>query len=88
MTYNIIWHPRALDDLAALEKHLRERINEKVRQFRNNPSHFAQRLAEENLYKLRIGDYRIILEIIAERKLIKIVLVAHRSRVYKQLDRI
>jgi mRNA interferase RelE/StbE len=38
---------------------------------------------EENSYRIRVGDYRVIYDIFDDILLVKIVDVGHRSKVYK-----
>lgn len=38
---------------------------------------------EENTYRIRVGDYRVIYDIFDHILLVKIVDVGHRSQVYK-----
>jgi len=40
---------------------------------------------QKNLYRVRIGDYRIVYRVI--NKSIYIVLVGHRNEIYQELDR-
>jgi len=37
-----------------------------------------------NLYKLRVGDYRIIYEILADEETIVIHFIGHRKEIYKK----
>ena len=87
MPFRIVWHPKTSSDLKKLEKEMRERVIKKVRSTENNPFRFVERLTGYALFKLRIGDYRAVLEISSETKLIKVFLVEHRSKVYQELRR-
>jgi len=78
----IIWHCR--DDLLKLEPSLRKRIINKVKTIQNNPYHYVEKLSGFPFYKLRIGDYRVILEI---KQDLHVIMVAHRSVVYKKIQR-
>jgi len=40
--------------------------------------------APEDLYRIRVGDYRIIYEIFDRRLLVLVLKVGHRSEVYKR----
>lgn len=42
---------------------------------------------EEALYRVRVGDYRIVYRVDDGRLLVLVVRVAHRSDVYRQLAR-
>lgn len=88
MSYQILWNKRALDSLDVFEKGLSERIVAKVMSLKDNPYYFIERLAGNIYFKLRVGDYRAIIEIDDARKIIFVRLVGHRSGIYKMLNRL
>lgn len=45
--------------------------------------HGAEKLTDENKYRVRQGDYRVLYEIDEGNKRVTIVKVAHRSEVYR-----
>ncbi|MGI6783768.1 MAG: type II toxin-antitoxin system RelE family toxin [Aminivibrio sp.] len=45
----------------------------------------CKKLHGENLWRIRVGDVRIVYEIFDYRLLVFIVRIAHRSKVYKKL---
>ena len=88
MPYTILWNKIAIDSLRKLEKNISERIVIKVRSLVENPYFFLERLSGEKLYKVRVGDYRIVVEMDEANKKIFIRLAGHRKNVYKILGRI
>lgn len=40
-------------------------------------------MGEESVYRVRVGDYRILYEVIDERLVIQVVRVGHRRDVYR-----
>ena len=50
-----------------------------------NPfSHGVEKLSgSEHAYRIRLGDYRIVYEVVAESKLIEVQRVRHRKDVYR-----
>ena len=70
-----------LDRQAAkrIKKYLDERIATD-----EDPRRFGEALAENlaGLWKYRIGDYRVIVEIQDERVVVLVLRVGHRSKVY------
>lgn len=86
MVYEIDWSP-AIDDLSNLDSEVRKRIIRKVGLIAENPLHYVERLTGYPLFKLRVGDYRAIIDLKISRLQIIIVLVAHRSKVYQELKR-
>ena len=48
-----------------------------------SPARFVSRLASVEAYKLRVGDYRAILDIDWDGKKVYVLSVGHRSTVYR-----
>ena len=86
MSYQINWGP-AKEDVHALDSEVRMRVIKKVRSIADQPFRFVALLEGYRLFKLRIGDYRAIMDIKQSEKQIIVVLVGHRSRVYQELAR-
>lgn len=85
MSWKIIWHPKASKNLGALPKDLRDRAIKKVDKLQDNPFLFLDHYQGQGFYKLRIGDYRALVDIDFENKIIKIRIFDHRKRIYKSL---
>lgn len=66
MSFGISWDKQALQDLGKLEILIKKRIVKKIIWFAENGSfHNIKRMAGyANTYRLRVGDYRVILEIV------------------------
>ena len=86
MVYQINWAP-AVDDIRPLERDIRKRIIKKVGSILGQPSRFVERLEGSPYFKLRIGDYRAILDIQHREHIIVVVLIGHRSKVYQEMRR-
>ncbi|MEW6748847.1 MAG: type II toxin-antitoxin system RelE/ParE family toxin [Candidatus Micrarchaeota archaeon] len=82
--YSVVWSPKAQEGLAALPKDMAKRIIDRVEQIKHTPYHFAEHLTDVKAWKLRIGDYRIIMDIDEKEKSISILKVGHRKNVYKK----
>ncbi len=85
--YEVEFTPEAEDDLSRLSKSIAQRILNKIRWLAEN---FEMVTPEpltgefKGLYKLRVGDYRVLYTFSqVERKVIIIHLVKHRREVYK-----
>ena len=44
--------------------------------------------ARRDLYRVRVGDYRVIYEVRDEELLVVVVMVGHRREVYERLQRL
>ncbi len=82
MDYIIIWSVQASKQLKSLDRSIAKRIYEKVGQLRQNPERYVEKLVRYPYYRLRIGDYRVILDIQKEMVRIMILKVGHRSSIY------
>lgn len=79
--------PEAEDDLAKLDKQLRERIIKKLDWFRANFEQIKPLPLGgdwQGFFKLRVGDWRVIYEISQGEKSIKIRVIDHRDKIYKR----
>jgi len=48
-----------------------------------NPSRYLTRLSSVEAFKLRVGNYRAIVDVAWEQKMIYVLSVGHRSTVYR-----
>jgi mRNA interferase RelE/StbE len=85
MAYNVILKPRAEKAFAVLSKMLQARILETLEQLTTNPRpNGVKKLSGvDNLYRLRVGDYRIVYALNDEQLLVLVVKIAHRREVYR-----
>ena len=86
MTYSVEFTPNATIELEALPPTIQERILRKVYwlsdNFENvNPQSLTANLS--GLFKLRVGDYRVIYSFVTQEKRITIHKVGHRRDIYK-----
>jgi len=70
-----------------LDKPIKKRIINKLKETRrsNKPRHFLESLKGVTSRKLRVGDYRLIVDVDDENKAIYILTLGHRSEIYKEL---
>jgi mRNA interferase RelE/StbE len=81
MTFEIIWNTNASRELEKLEKIIARRIFKKISELKENPySKDLIKLKTEEGFRLRVGDYRIILVI--EKDKILILKIGHRKNIY------
>ena len=72
-------------DLRKLLSSAVDRIVEAVEHLAQNPfPHGVEKLSgSEHAYRIRLGDYRIVYEVVRESKLVEIQRVRHRKDVYR-----
>jgi mRNA interferase RelE/StbE len=85
MTYKVIFSYDAEKDLNLLDKNIRTRIIKKLDGIKGQPFNYVKHLVGIPLYSLRIGDYRVIMDIKAKEILIFVIKIGHRSKVYGNL---
>lgn len=69
--------------LRKLNKKEAEIILNKIYSIKNNPYRFLKRLQGEKLWRLRIGNYRAIVDIIISMNKIIVVRIGHRKNIYE-----
>lgn len=86
-SYSINFKPSVEKDLRALPKSVASRVMERIERLRANPlPQQALKLSDaERLYRLRVGDYRIVYEVDTQAKRVTIHYVRHRREVYRSL---
>lgn len=83
MAYSIFLTDFAKKQLAKLDRQTAKRITKKLRDVSNNPFLYVSRLVGQDLYKLRVGDYRVLMTIQQDKLIIIVIEVSHRRNVYK-----
>jgi mRNA interferase RelE/StbE len=82
--YEIIFDKKVIEFLEKLQLSTRRRIFEKIISTKENPFHYFEKLKKRDEYKLRVGSYRVIADINKTKKLINVLVVNHRKRIYKR----
>ena len=80
--YSIQIEKNAEDFLKKLQKKDAEIILNKIYLIRGNPFRFLKRLQGEKLWRLRIGDYRAIVDVIVSMNKIIVLRIGHRKNIY------
>ena len=85
MSYQIFFTDKAKKQLEKLEKVDKERIIKSLERIRIRPEAHITKLVGDPGYKLRVGDYRVILEIEKEKLIILVLMVGHRKNIYNKI---
>ena len=80
MTLSVEWTEKALRDLRGIASVDAERILAKTGGVAQDPAKTLDRLANSRLYKYRVGDYRVIVDVVHDRQVMLVVKVRKRSR--------
>jgi len=85
MSYKIIWDKKPKEALQKLPSIISSRVYKKINELTEDPFSKIKRLKGINAFSLRMGDYRIILNIDIQNKIIYILGIGHRKNIYKNL---
>ncbi len=84
MVFQIIWSDSAVRQMKKLDRAVTRRIFDKVGELRENPYRQLQKLVNSPFYRIRVGDYRVILDIHEDVLRILVLKVGHRETVYER----
>lgn len=89
MRYAVEIKPSAVKDLRALPKDVQRRVARKIDGLADNPRPPGVKKLEglDNVYRLRVGDYRIIYQVQDDRVIVLVLRVRHRKDAYRQVSR-
>ncbi len=76
---------RVAKSLASLERRAQQRVRAAIELLADDPRPPAcvAMQGEDSVYRVRVGDYRIVYEVLDEVLLIQVVRVGHRREVYR-----
>lgn len=83
--YEIIFDEKAIEFLEKIEKKTRKRIYNKIISTKEDPFHYYERLTGRSEYKVRVGNYRIIVDIDETKNTIFVLVIGHRKNIYKEI---
>jgi mRNA interferase RelE/StbE len=92
MRYELEFVSSASKELKKLSPDIQDKIFEKIDELLENPRPYGYEqltnfslpnLKEKPVYRVRVGDYRIVYVIKEDKILVKIAKIAHRREVYK-----
>ncbi len=82
--YQVVINKKAQKEIDALPTYIKENVDEHILALGDNPrpAGCIKLKGEDNLYRIRVGDYRVVYAIEDEIRIVEIVKVAHRKEVY------
>ncbi|MDG6218911.1 MAG: type II toxin-antitoxin system RelE/ParE family toxin [Candidatus Thermoplasmatota archaeon] len=83
MSYEITFTDTSRRQFRKLEKDVQERIIKALERIRIRPESYVKKLVGDPGYKLRVGDYRVILDIQKSELIILVIKIGHRKNIYK-----
>jgi mRNA interferase RelE/StbE len=86
-TYKIEWLPAAVRRFGRLDPQIQARILRRVSALAEEPrpSGVVKLSGSDDLWRIRIGDYRVIYSLVDSVLVVTVVEVGHRREVYRSL---
>jgi mRNA interferase RelE/StbE len=86
-SYSIRFKASAEKELRGLPKSVLDRVLERIDGLKSDPfPHGSRKLTDaEGLYRIRIGDYRVVYGVDVPGTTVTIQYIRHRSQVYRDL---
>jgi len=85
MTWTVIFTSTAERDLGKLPDDIAKRIILKIEEIaKDDPYQKLDKMTNSPYYKLRVGVYRGIINIVNDKMILQLVKIKHRSNVYKK----
>lgn len=84
-SYAVEFKPSAARQFRRLDRPIQVRISSAIDALAQNPrpSGVEKLRSEEELFRIRVGDYRVVYQIADERLFVLIVRVGHRKEIYR-----
>lgn len=85
MTWRLEITERAVKQIAKLDKPIRERVVRAIDGLATDarPQGATRLVGQDDVWRIRVGDYRILYTVIDQELVVLVVRVAHRSHVYE-----
>lgn len=80
--YNLVYSEEALKTLRKLQRDLQRRILSTLERIRIRPYPHMKKLVGCPYFRLRVGDYRVIIEIKEDTLIILVLEIGHRRSIY------
>jgi len=84
MVWQVLWSEKSVKQLGKLEKKTAQKIYDSVLDCTEDPFRVVIRLTNSTFYRLRVGNYRVILDLQQNKMIIFVVETDHRGKIYKK----
>ena len=83
MIWSVVWSDKSKKQLSKIDKQITSRIIDAVEDIKKDPFVAVSRLSGSKFFRLRVGDYRVILDLQQGKLVIFVIQTDNRKRVYK-----
>ena len=80
--YDIAFSKNSKKQFLKLEKDIQKRILNSLDRIKIRPEAYVTKLVGDTSYRLRVGDYRVIMDLKREQLIIFVVSASHRKESY------
>lgn len=90
MAWSVVYHPKIPEDLDPIPANMRRRIRKAIEErLTTRPEEYGERLRKDlaGAWKLRVGDYRIVFDLVPGQSVVTVLLIAHRRQAYEEAAR-
>ena len=84
MSFIVEFSKQARKFIRNLPEDIKNRIKNKFKQISEDPFRYLQHYEGEGCYKIRIGDYRGLVDVDFDRKILFVRVFDKRGRIYKR----
>ena len=84
MTWQVIWSEKAVKQLEKIDKKNAQKIYDAVHDCTEDPFRVVIRLTNSPFFRLRVGNYRVILDLQHSKMVIFVIGTEHRRKIYKK----
>jgi len=83
MDWEVVWSEKSVKQLEKINKKHAQIIYDAVMDITRDPFRAVTRLRNSNFYRLRVGNYRVIMDMQQSKLIIFVVEADHRGQIYK-----
>jgi mRNA interferase RelE/StbE len=84
MPWQVIWSEKSVKQLEKMDKKDAQKIYDSVLECVEEPFRVVIRLTNSPFYRMRVGKYRVILDLQQNKMIIFVVESDHRGQIYKK----
>lgn len=84
MAWQVIWSDKSVKQLERLDKKVAQDIYDAVLDCAQDPFRTVLRLAGSPFFRLRVGNYRVIMDLQQSKMTIFVIETEHRKKIYKK----
>lgn len=84
MPWQVIWSEKSVKQLEKIDKKDAQKIYDSILECVEEPFRVVIRLTNSPFYRMRVGKYRVILDLQQNKMIIFVVESDHRGQIYKK----